>query len=272
MAVGDGEEGSAWNRNSELMPEPEPGWPWFFERNTRAGHYLGIPSLSREIVEETYAVVGSSDQFECDSAGPASRLGRGTRLRMRFRLLLLLRTPSLRQGLPLVLKLLPPLTLSLALDMKRQPAPERMPLGFFERIQALTKWVSGTILKRSKRPRVLAGPYSRVKNCKGPSGHTRYNEIPLRRDFVFGGAMLFSVAGSANGNRLIRKVDSSGTLKPAQTPISARNCFHVSSFRCRMSCVAISSRSARLLRLRSWKGWIQSPAISAEGLRAKALS
>ncbi len=65
---------------------PELGRPWVSERNARVGHNLGIPSPIREIVEETYAVVGCSDHFECNSAGLVSRLGRQNRLRIRFRL------------------------------------------------------------------------------------------------------------------------------------------------------------------------------------------
>ncbi len=58
---------------------------WFFERNTWTDHNLGIPSRSREIVAETYAIVGCSDHFESDSAGSAFRLGHQTRLRIPFR-------------------------------------------------------------------------------------------------------------------------------------------------------------------------------------------
>ncbi len=72
---------------------PEPGRSWVFERNTWAGHNIRIPSLSREIVAETYAVVGCSEFFECDSVGsvspfglrPGSGIGSGWRLRRRTR-------------------------------------------------------------------------------------------------------------------------------------------------------------------------------------------
>ncbi len=74
------------NPDQEQEPGPEPGRPWVSERNAWTWHNLGIPSLSREIVAETDAVMGCSEYFEGVSAGSVSCLGRQTRLRNRLRL------------------------------------------------------------------------------------------------------------------------------------------------------------------------------------------
>ncbi len=71
----------------------EPVGSWFFERNTRAEHNLGILSLSKGAVAKTCAVA-------------ASQLEQADR--------------PLRLRLPLILTLLLPLSLSLSLDPEPQ--------------------------------------------------------------------------------------------------------------------------------------------------------